>query len=304
MLTPTSWQGQNDGNEQPYFYIRHLANALYGPHDRREVSIVALAAYFDGSWTDKPNDPPWLMAVGGFIASEERWLWFEDKWAELLADFGLKYFQMKEFATFTGEFSGWKEREPDRREVIRRATDLIGRAAQQSVAAAVLSDDWDYCNQGFALDENRFYPYPLCGWACIQHVLICCLNQRPPRPLGRVLYFFEKGDPNQDDLRKPAEIDFGIEIQTPKAIPDDSTVRPLGALQAADFAVWHFRNVVRKKQAGMLDEYREDFKLLFSRVPTYPHHAHFSMDIYPRRLPDDPPELASIGDAHFAVGIE
>jgi hypothetical protein len=107
---------------------------------------VALAAYFDGSWND---EAPSIMAVGGFLSSEERWLWFEDEWAKLLADFGLKYFQMKEFTTSTKEFSGWKGREPDRREVIRRATDLIGKTAQQSVAAAVLNDDWNFCNKGY-----------------------------------------------------------------------------------------------------------------------------------------------------------
>jgi hypothetical protein len=128
----------------------------------------------------------------------------------------------------------------------------------------------------------------------MRNSIIWWQNLTPPRPLGHTLYFFEKGDPNQDDLRKRAEIDFGIEIQTPEAVPKDPAKRPLGALQAADFAVWNFRNVVRKKQAGILDEYREDFKLLFSRVPSYPHHVHFSMDVYPRRLRDDPPELVSI----------
>jgi hypothetical protein len=280
-----------------YSRLRHLVNATYGPHDPREVPVVALTAYFDGSWTDKPNKPPWVMAVGGFIASEERWLWFEDKWAKLLTHFGLKYFQMREFTSCIGQFAGWKEREPDRREFIRRATRLISKTAWQSVAAAVLKNDWDFCNEGYALDENRLSPYPLCGLACIQHVQVWCLNRKRPYPLEQVLYFFEKDDPNQDDLRKRAETDYKIEIQTPKAIPDDPKVRPLGALQAADFAVWHFRNIVRKKETGELDElddYRKDFKLLFSRVPTYPHHVHFSMKIYPHRSSDDKPELASI----------
>jgi hypothetical protein len=258
------------------------------------MPVVALTAYFDGSRTDKPNKPPWVMAVGGFISSEERWLWFENRWTKLLAHFGLKYFQMREFTSCTGEFDGWKEREPDRREFIRRATNLISRTAWQSVAAAVLINDWDFCNQGYALDENRLYPYPLCGLACIQHVRIWCRSRKRPYPLGQVLYFFEKDDPNQDDLRKLAKSDFGIDIQTPKAIPDDPEVKPLGALQVADFAVWHFRNIVLKQEAGELDGYREDFKLLFSRVPTYPHHVHFSMGIYPHRLPDDKPEWASI----------
>jgi hypothetical protein len=252
---------------------------------------VALSVYFDGSWND---ESPSVMAVGGFLSSEGLWLWIEDKWAELLSDFGLNYFQMRQFTTFSGQFKGWEDRESDRREFVRRATDLIGQTAMQSFSATILMKDWEFCNQGYALDDSRFYPYSLCGWACIQHVRVWCQNQKPPRPLGRVLYFFEKGDPNQDDLRKRADRDFGIEIQTPKAIPDDPSVRPLGALQVADFAIWNVRNLIRDQAAGELTRYRKDFELLFSRVPTYPHHVHFSMDIHPRRLPDDPLELVSI----------
>jgi hypothetical protein len=85
-----------------------------GAHDPAQVPVVALTAYFDGSWTGKPNDPPWLMAVGGFISSEKRWLWFEERWSKLLARFRLKYFQMKEFTTCSGQFDGWREREADR----------------------------------------------------------------------------------------------------------------------------------------------------------------------------------------------
>jgi hypothetical protein len=284
----------NIEHEQNYSWLRHLVNALYGPHDPREVPVVALTAYFDGSRTDKPNPPPWVMAVGGFISSEGRWLWFEKRWSKLLAHFGLRYFQMREFTTFTGQFEGWREREPDRQEFIRRATNLIARTAWQSFAAAVLIDDWDFCNEGYALNENGLYPYPLCGLACIEHVQIWCQNRKRPYPLEQVIYVFEKDDPNQDDLRKNARTDFGIEIQTPKALPDDPNVRPLGALQAADFAVWHYRNVVRKQEADELNDYREDFKLLFSRVPTYPHHVHFSMAVHPHRSPTDEPELASL----------
>ena len=234
------------------------------------------------------------MAVGGFVSSEERWCWFEDRWAKLLEHFGVKFFQMREFTSCTGQFEGWKDREPDRREFIRRATYLIRKTAWQSIAAAVLIDDWNFCNEGFVLDENGLYPYPLCGLTCIEHVQIWCHNRKRPYPLGQVIYVFEKDDPNQDDLRKRAYTDFGMEIQTPKAIPDDPNVRPLGALQAADFAVWHYRNIVRKHEANELEDYREDFKLLFSHVPAYPHHVHLSTTIYPHRSPDDKPELASI----------
>lgn len=258
------------------------------------VQVVALTAYFDGSFTDKPNDPPWIMTVGGFLSSEKRWLWFEDRWSKLLAKYGLKYFQMKEFTTFKGQFGGWREREQDRREFIRKAADIIARTASQSFAASLLIEDWNMANEGYTLDDNGYYPYPICGLACIQHVRVWCRNRPHPYPIDQVMYVFEKGDPKQADLRRLADKEFGVEIQTPKAIPDDPTQRPLGALQAADFASWHARNIALKKESGELDKYREDFKLLFSRVPTYPHHAHFSMKVYPHRSADDPPELASI----------
>lgn len=47
-------------------------------------------------------------------------------------------------------------------------------AVATSIRAAVLRDDWNFCNRGHALDENRFYPYSLCGWACIEHFRVWC----------------------------------------------------------------------------------------------------------------------------------
>lgn len=291
ILPNASGSEQGRCSSASYSRLRHLANAIYGPHDAGSLIVVALTAYFDGSWND---DEPSVMAVGGFISSEKRWLWFEKEWAKLLARFDLKYFRMEEFAHFHEQFKGWENREDDRQEFIRCATEIIGKTAWQSVSAAVLNDDWKFANEGYQLAENRFHPYPLCGWACIQHVRIWCREQKRPYPVGQVIYAFEKGDPNQDELRKLADEDFGIEIQTIDKVPKDLNVKPIGALQAADFASWHIHNIVRRHHEGVLERYRKDFELLFSRVPTYPHHVHFSMEVHPRRLPEDEPELASI----------
>ncbi len=65
-----------------------------------------LTLYCDAS--GKERDP--ILVVGGFVASVDSWLQFDDTWNVSLADFGIQYFHMKEFAHSTGQFKGWNSR--------------------------------------------------------------------------------------------------------------------------------------------------------------------------------------------------
>jgi hypothetical protein len=246
---------------------------------------VSATAYFDASWNDSPNG---VMTVGGFLSSEKRWLWFEREWKKLLIKWRVGYFRMEEFAHFHGQFADWENREPDRQAFLAEAIDIIARTAWFSFSCSMLLADWEFCNEGFTLEENLFRPYPLCGWNVVDHVLWWCERQKRPYPKDQVLFVFEKGDPDQDLLRKAVDRDFNIEIATEKKIPDNIFRQPLGALQAADFVSWHCRNVAKKADMGTLEKYRVDFEKLFERVPFYPHHTHLSMTEYPKELPSGP----------------
>lgn len=246
---------------------------------------MALTAYFDESFNDPPNA---IMTVGGFIASERSWLRFERRWKKLLIDFKVGYFRMEEFAHFHGQFAGWKERENDRRAFLRRAIDLIADTALQSFSTTVLIADWEFCNQGFMLDDKHFNPYALCGFNNIDHVFWWCENNSTPK--DQVMFIFEKGNPSDNnDLRVVADRQLGVEVHFEKKIPENLFKQPLGALQAADFVSWHSHNVGRRFEEGRLDGFRYDFERLFAQVPHYPHHAQLSMKVIPHK-PESGPE--------------
>ena len=140
-------------------------------------------------------------------------------------------------------------------------------------------DDWKSCNQQYMMEEEGFFPYPLCSWTCIDHTRLWCLGKnrfRKTYPFKDVAFFFERGDPEQGHLEKLARRDFNKVARFEDKIPKHAAL-PIGAFQAADFAAWHVRNVMGKFEAGNLERFRYDFESLFSRVEWQDHHADFSM---------------------------
>jgi len=239
---------------------------------------VPLTFYGDASWNEADVGPP-VMVVSGFLTSAKRWCGFEKKWSKMLARFEIPYFRMTDFAQCTGPFKGWREREPDRRALIQSATAIISEFAWASFGAGLLTEDWKLCNQQYMMEEEGFFPYPLCGWTCIDHVRLWCNGQnraRKPYPFKDVVFFFERGDPHQGHLERLAYEDRGKIVHFEDKIPKDGAP-PIGAFQAADFAAWHVRNVMGKFEAGKLDRFRTDFELLFANVEWQNHHADFSM---------------------------
>jgi hypothetical protein len=253
--------------------MRHLINAVRGPHNPEDLLVVPLSAYFDESWTDGT-----VLVVSGFLSSEQLWLKFEKKWNKLLADSGLKFFRMVDFAQSKGEFKDWKGKEDKRKKFLEKAIEIIAKHTWASFAAGVILKDWDEGNRLFKLKEQKLRPYSLCGWACVDHIYKWCAAQTRPYPWNQVLLIFEDGAPKQGDLDDRVKLDFNTKIQFVEKIPKNGNT-PLGALQAADFSAWHLRNVFLKYEAGELQEFRRDFEALFSRVQFRGNHAYFSMSL-------------------------
>jgi hypothetical protein len=266
--------------------LDHLVRALRSTSDPNEVLVVPLTFYGDASWNQADVGPP-VMVASGFLTSEKLWGDFEKKWTAMLKHFGVRYFRMAEFAHRKGQFKGWEDRESDRKEFIRRAVAIISEFAWASFGAGLLTDDWELCNRQYLFKEEGFYPYPLCSWTCIDQVRLWCLGRnrlRKQYPFKDVVFFFERGDPNQGHLDKLAYRDFDKVLHFEDKIPKDGAP-PIGAFQAADFAAWHVRNVIGNFEAGNLERFRVDFELLFSRVEWKDHHADFSM-----KLPSERPQ--------------
>jgi hypothetical protein len=175
---------------------------------------------------------------------------------------------MKEFAPSVGEFATWKGDEARRERFLKRLIKIIVRTATCSFAAGIPIAEWKQCDELYSLRQCKFQPYPLCGWACAEQVYRWCDTTRVDR--SHVSFVFEHGDRYQGHLGFLVKRDFGTAIHTEEK-------KKLGALQAADFAAWHVRNVLQKHHDNQLDGFRKDFEALFSRVQYEPYHRHFSM---------------------------
>ena len=73
--------------------------------DRGRWRLMTLKAYFDGSGTDHDPRTP-LLALAGYVGTEEAWKEFEDRWAVFMREEGLDYFHSSEANARVGAFAG------------------------------------------------------------------------------------------------------------------------------------------------------------------------------------------------------
>ena len=84
--------------------------------------LGVLRIYLDETGhTKDPNAS--VVGMAGCIASLTAWEQFEQEWATVLKEFGIRELHMKNFAHFKGEFSGWAEEK--RRQLIDRLLMII-----------------------------------------------------------------------------------------------------------------------------------------------------------------------------------
>jgi hypothetical protein len=76
--------------------------------------MAMLAAAFDGR-TDR--EKTWL-AVAGFISSAKDWVNFDRAWRARLAEDGIAYFHMVDFAHSVKKFDGWRNHEARRQHLL------------------------------------------------------------------------------------------------------------------------------------------------------------------------------------------
>lgn len=91
-----------------------------------------LSLFLDDSGTHAGSS---VMALGGFVAREEKWRVFEQEWALALQDYGLDWFHMTDFENRRGRFESWPENKRIPR--LNRLLTIANRAAGASVGMSV-----------------------------------------------------------------------------------------------------------------------------------------------------------------------
>ena len=250
----------------------------------RWIQIVGLltsklTGYFDGSGAPHQIKNK-VLIVGGFVATEDRWLIFEDAWRTLLDKEGIQCFHMSDFIVCKRAFADWKNKDRKRKAFLSALCDVVIELRPISFASGVNLWDWQLVNLNYELEENNFQPYALAGWSCIGRMRDWCdANGHDP---ARTVYMFEEGDLHQSNLRRRAKKDYGILIQTEEK-------KNLLQLQSADFGAWQLLNVMREHERG--NDFRESaepwlidvFAHLFRNIQY--EHSYFSMRNLGKRSP-------------------
>ena len=162
--------------------------------------MAVLSVYLDASGS--VIDPKCRMfTIAGYLATDEQWEAFENEWQRALDDAGITHLHMKHFAHSRGEFQGWKGDEQRRARFLQRLTDIIISHELEDFSVVLNMEHYRTVDKYFKMTESLGAYAMIAGTAIGQ---IQAWHSRYRRA-DSLLFLLEKGDAQQDSLRKLAE---------------------------------------------------------------------------------------------------
>ena len=242
----------------PYSAFRRMASTLFLKRDDW-MATLELALYADAS--GKKTDA--LLVVGGFLAQVSDWLAFDLEWRKALADAGVKYFHMREFAHSVDEYAGWKGDESRRRDFLTTLIRTIGKHARFSAGTCVLKSVYDKVDEIYPLHE-LLNPYPLADVTVVDQSIVWARNHYRTEQ-ANFEAIFEGGDEDRGQLI----------VAVKKLINKEPIFRSreqATPLQAADFTAYEQFKANRSADIELdkvFFRWRTSFRELFAAVPSY-----------------------------------
>lgn len=235
---------------------------------RRPGGVLAMiAAYFDGS--GDPSDTP-VVSLAGLVSTAEKWVAFSNQWEECLEAFGVSALHMREFAHSEGEFSSWRKDEPRRRRFLNGLIYAIESHIEYSVASSVSMRDYRAIDAKYRLSEFM-KPYTFLASTCASAIIPWTTQTQ--RALGDIVYIFEKGDADQEDVRRCWDSQFPSYGISPifrnkkDRQPGSEVSAPIRPLEAADLVAYEnfkVNSTLEKHDEDIFfDELRRPLQRLF-----------------------------------------
>jgi hypothetical protein len=214
-----------------YSELRHICNEILLGHDPKQTWAIAMnghSIYLDDS--GHPKDKPYL-AIGGFIAAEERWIAFEAPWRAILQKRGI------EFPFHSADFFTIHRKNPKLKYIVSDLVRVICNHVEAAFSVVIDVNAYDEFNQSRRLDEFAGTPYAVITRSIYDIVGMWQkrVGQRAP-----LLYFVEDGTLHRGDMMDCLRDRDGI--SPPIAVPKGHV-----ACQAADlYAYSVFQTAVQK----------------------------------------------------------
>jgi hypothetical protein len=222
--------------------IEHLAKIVSPSLDWKNVKLGMFTACFDASGSQHDQVS---VVVAGLLSTADGWISFDSDWRARLAEDGIEFFRMSEFAQSQGQFVGWDRQETKRRAILSDLSDIIFNHAFRKFGCAVVNKTF---TEHFSEKNRHLFrinSYCLAAMTAAATVDNWAESERIRTPVELV---FEDGDEGKGMLMdRMSGIGRPLPVFRPKkdrASDNGAVVKGFTPLQAADMLAYEmFVNV-------------------------------------------------------------
>lgn len=280
----------------PYSIYRHLARALWPNLKGGEVlfMVYGMTCYYDASSKEEVHDRPLVLV--GVAATEAKWTLFEERWAAILAEKNIEYFDSAACSGWHGEYAIWNRDNDVRNAFLESLSSTIADTAAHFVHAWMYPADWHAVNREYVLDQGDILsssPYALLATLGGQ-LLERNLEASPFLTAGyQLVHVLEYGDRGQGRLRhliERGEIPFSVQKKW-----DKKTGHKVHAFAACDLIAYYVRRAIERHAARGAKEVPLTLAKHLSKLPN-PYEIHADATHLRRiceRFPEDFPKRES-----------
>jgi hypothetical protein len=207
--------------------------------------MTVFRAYYDASGVEKE---PGHLVVVGLAATDKKWGRFEARWDDVLEQYGVTYFHMKDYAHSHREYAGWKGDEPRRAAFVAALLQTIKTGMNKGYVVAVSGETIAAVNAKYRFADGRAGgSYSISANVCRRSVEGFVSRKYPG---STVHHLVEKGDAGQGDLPRLVAMSghyAGFAIAA-KVRPDGSRVREF---EACDLVAWEVKRGLDQTRSGI-----------------------------------------------------
>jgi hypothetical protein len=206
--------------------------------------VVLLKAYLDDSG-DADSATETHLTIGGYLADEHGWEYFEPRWATLLKEAGVPYLHMKEFGDVNSPIYGHLKADIVKEKAFMVGViSLIKESARGSVATTVVLDEFRAFNEKHSLSLD---PYAFAIYGCL-------FQLRSYHPNDEIDLVFDSFDHSASRAAKALQYFKSDNLEglkptlfTPIPLQKSESWREILPLQAADLIAWEVRKYRRER---------------------------------------------------------